>query len=229
MKKRLSRYHFVVISALNIIILLVSILTIIQINKPLARPTENPHTFLESLPEQSLDTNFFRETKIGQRILAYLYCLDFDCIDTLQALVETGPDAVPPLIQILQFGVPSEIALELSGDVPTLVRAKVIDALGALADTRALTSLIAVLKDSNPLLRAGAAKALGRIGEDAALPALLPLLYDPDPFVRETTVEALGEIGQPDALPALRKAFQSEPQEHIRNAIDKAIKILEQH
>jgi hypothetical protein len=180
--------------------------------------------------DKLLTESFFRETNIGQPILAYLSCIDFDCAEALRKLVKIGPDAVPPLIQILQRGVPPKIAEELpSGNVPVLVRIRTISALGDLSDVRAVAPLIEVLHDSSPVIRAGAAGALGQIGGDRALDALLSSLRDPDELVRETTAIALGKLKRTEALPALRNAAEAELKPHVQQAMNAAIQSIERH
>lgn len=174
------------------------------------------------------DSAFFRETDIGKIILAYLRCIDFDCSEALQTVVRRGPEAVPPLIQLLHQGVPQDIARELPGDVPIMVRIRAIISLGSIHDIRAVGPLVVVLQDRNPLVRAEAAAALGQFsGADAVLVALLPLLEDRDPLVREKTVSALERLGRPEALPNIRAAAEAELDENIRNTIKKAIETLE--
>jgi HEAT repeat protein len=178
--------------------------------------------------DKLLAETFFRETNIGQSILAYLRCVDFDCVEALQKLGKIGPDAVPPLVQILQRGVPPMIAAELpSGNVPLLVRIRTISALGDLGDTRAVVPLTEVLHDSAPVIRAGAARALGQIGGDRALGALLSLLSDPDELVRETSAIALGKLKRTESLPALRDAANGELKPHVRQAMNAAIQSIE--
>lgn len=178
---------------------------------------------------EPLSAEFLRGTEVGQAILSYLGCIDFDCPDALSAVVAHGSDSVAPLLKLLHHGVPPEVAAQLPGDVPTLVRLRVVTALGQLQDPRALDSLVNILEDPNPLVRAAAATALGQFsGEDTALTALIPLLKDADPLVRELAANALKNLGQPEALPALRLALKTEPEEHIRSAIEMAIEALEE-
>lgn len=167
------------------------------------------------------------ETEIGQAIRAYLGCVDFDCSEKLNDIVALGPDAVEPLVMLLQHGASPEMAGQLTSDI-TVVRLRSVIALGALEDPRALDPLVAAMDDPNPLVRAEIASALGRFRrEDAALAPLLRMLGDSDPLVREMTVGALERLGHREALTALRRAVESEPADYIRSAINKAIETLE--
>ena len=167
------------------------------------------------------------ETGINQAILAYLGCIDFDCSEKLNDLVALGPDAVEPLVMLLQHGASPDTAGQLTSNI-TVVRFRSVIALGALEDPRALDPLVAAMEDPNPLVRAEIATALGRFsGEDAALATLLRMLGDSDPLVREMTVGALERLGNKEALTALRSAVKSESADYIRSAINKAIETLE--
>lgn len=177
----------------------------------------------ERLTRGSFKASFFRENSIGQAIVAYLTCIDFECFDLKAQLKKQGGDAVLPLIYLLKYGLPRETSKEVSGDI----KLRVISLLGAVADARAVSELTAVLRDSDPVVRAAAAGALGQIGDDAALGALLPLLQDPDQLVRETTAIALGRLGRSESLPALRKALEIEQYDHVRKAMAEAIKVIE--
>lgn len=177
---------------------------------------------------QRLSASFLRDTKPGQMILAYLACEDFDCGEALDRVVQLGPGALWPLVQLLAHGAPPEIAAELAGDARVVTRTRALRALGALGDARALDAVIAARHDPSPVVRAEAAAALGEIRGDRAFHALLPLLGDPDQLVREFAATALGRLGRRDAVPALRAAAQAEPQPHVRQAIDAAIRRLEQ-
>jgi HEAT repeats len=179
--------------------------------------------------EKQVDAYFFQETEMGKSILAYLMCEDFDCAETLKTVMKFGSEAVPTLIQLLQYGVSPNIAMEIPGIASTVARTRAIRALGDLGDTRALTPLMLVLQDAEPLIRAGGADALGKIDGPAVLPALLPLLKDQDPLVRETTAASLGKIKQLEALPALRSAAEAEQKPHVRHALDAAIEAIGQH
>jgi HEAT repeat protein len=153
----------------------------------------------------------------------------FDCAKALQDVIKFGPEAVSPLIQLLLYGVPPEIAGQVPGNVLVVVRSRAISALGEVGDNRALSPLGASLQDSDSLTRAGAAGALGKLDGEAVLTVLLPLLKDTDPLVRETAASALGKLKRPEALPALRDAARAELKPHVRHAMDAAIDTIGQH
>lgn len=178
----------------------------------------------DPVPEAA--TEQFRS--LDPSIMRYLRCTDIDCADGLRAVVAAGPSLIPQLLQLLHNGPAPEIVAELPGNATRAVTLKVVAALGAMNDPRALDPLAGALKNPDPLLRAEVIRALGGFsGNSKALAALLPLLGDPDPLVREETVASLQKTGCGEAVAALRKALAVEPADYIRDAMVKAIRMLE--
>jgi len=175
-------------------------------------------------PGETLDADFFRTSETGQAIKAYLSCEDFDCFQALDSIVASGPEAVTPLIIILEQDLPPGVP-QLAGNIKNQ---RLILALGELRDERAADSLIPFLEDPDPLIRAETATALGHVDEEKALEVLPPMLKDSDQLVREKTALALGEIGSPGALPALRAAAQAESKEHVRQVMEESISAIQQ-
>ena len=68
------------------------------------------------------------------------------------------------------------------------------EALGEINDTRAVTPLIAALKDKSWVTRCGAALALGRIKDPRAVEPLRSGLTDEHPEVRKIAGDALRKI-----------------------------------
>jgi hypothetical protein len=174
-----------------------------------------------------LTEQFFHKTVVGQSILNYLKCVDFDCAEAHRKLVKIGHDAVSPLVEILQKGLPSSIATQLPSGDRRLVQLRIMSALGDLGDEQAMPSLVAMLQESSPLVRAGSVDALGQLGGDRTLQSLLPLLADPDELVRERTATALARINRVEALPSLRKAAEAESKPHVRAAMNAAIQSIQ--
>ena len=183
---------------------------------------------VEKLPNQAVTAKFFRETDVGRKLLAHLSCIDFDCRKKLQDLVALGSKAVTPLIRVLEDGIPREVAAQLSGDVPRLVRIRAVNALGELRDERAISPLLSLLSDPYPGTRANVAAALGKFGGDESFLALLRLLRDSDFGVRESAASALARLRRMDAIPALRSAAQAERVTHVRQAMEAAISKIQQ-
>lgn len=145
----------------------------------------------------------------------------------LGAVSAVGKDAVPLLVQLLQYGVEPDLAAGLPGDGRTVVRLRAVHALGEVRDMRAGPVVCAHADDGNPVVRAEAATALGKIGGECALAVLVGLLQDTDQLVREMAARALGTLGHSDALPALRTGLQREQLPHVRKAMEEAIRLLE--
>jgi HEAT repeat protein len=100
-------------------------------------------------------------------------------------------------------------------------------ALGELADSRAVEPLIETLDDSNQWVRIVAAEALGQIGDENATPALLPALNDESIWVRHASVVALGQIGDTQAIRPLTERILGPPDnewpEELRDATARAL------
>jgi len=170
-----------------------------------------------------LSARFFRATPEGQALVAFLNCEDFDCIETLEIIKDFGPDLAPILVELVQHGPPPGVP-ELN---ERLAKERAVIVLGELGAAEDVDPLIGVLTEPDPVLRARTVTALGQIGGDEALEALLPMLKDPDQLVREMTATALGRLGDSQAIPALQAAAQVEQKDHVRQAMNEAIEMLE--
>jgi hypothetical protein len=186
-----------------------------------------PHTNSEQGTDAS--EQFLNGTVRGRVVLAYLRCSDLDCVEALKRVVELGPDVVPSLLDLLKRPVPQMIAADLPKDKLTLiVQARVINALGKLRDERAVEVLANMMQSKSPQIRAASTEALGEIGNDRALSALIPGLQDDDQLVRETTAKSLGKLQRREPLNALHSAARQEKVPHVRQAMEAAIKSIEQ-
>jgi HEAT repeat protein len=125
---------------------------------------------LQSRPE--LDFSMRRYRSIGE--------IDED-------LKRIGPDAIGPLIAILQ-------------DQRSSRRQIAARELGVLKDKRATEALVHALGDQEVAAAMTAAAALGDIRDERAVGPLVVALQDPRRAVRGLSAWALGEIGSPDAL-----------------------------
>src|SRR5512142_1741491 len=116
-----------------------------------------------------------------------------------------GTGALPRHVSLL---------LELATDPDAEVRAAAFNALGRVADGRAVDDMAAALKDADKLgepgataVRDAAARALQAVGA-AALPALARLTKEKGQRAREAAVIALGGIGGAEAERGLVAALQ---------------------
>jgi HEAT repeat protein len=164
------------------------------------------------------------DNEAGKAIKAYLTCLDLDCSESLNQIRLINKQAVPLLIDLLDHG-SSQGVSDLPKPLPI---GRIIIALGALQDVKAIPAITKFLNHSDPVIRATAASALGNIGQSDTVQSLIPLLKDQDYYVRESTALSLEKIGQKEALPSLKQALSIENQSVVRDAIQKAIQTLEE-
>ncbi|WP_437588487.1 HEAT repeat domain-containing protein [Sorangium sp. So ce1000] len=93
------------------------------------------------------------------------------------------------------------------------VRQAVVSALSAFDDERALSTIVATLReDEDADVRRAAASALGRWHSEVAVSHLVAALTDPDPGVIEAAIEALGQIGSETAIGILAARAPHVPQ-----------------
>jgi HEAT repeat protein len=112
-------------------------------------------------------------------------------------LVAIGGRAFDPLVQALKH--PAWVA-----------RRNAAWALGALDDTRAVTTLIPLMKDAEAPVREQTAWALGALDDRAAVPALMTGLKDADPRVRRQAAWAAGALEDRRAVDPLLNALRDE-------------------
>lgn len=146
-----------------------------------------------------------------------------ECLDAVKALAKFGPEAhaaLPALLDLLK-------------DKDGTVRWQAVYALGKIGPEakEAVPALLTALRtDEDPLVREHSAESLGQIGAEAktVVPALIQALKDPDQRIRRDAARSLGQFG-PNALsaiPALTELLKGEKVARVRDAADKALKIL---
>jgi HEAT repeat protein len=151
---------------------------------------------------------------------------------------EVRAEAVTSLATIFQRNQgkdPSQEALEplsklVRYDADNKVRFAAVDALGALADERAVDELIKIVDfrvTDIRILRAEGAKLLGQKKIKRAESALIgALLEDPDTDVRRAAAWALGEAGGPEAVKALEIIAQDPHFKNVHGYANDALKKL---
>ncbi|MBI5928193.1 MAG: HEAT repeat domain-containing protein [Chloroflexi bacterium] len=87
------------------------------------------------------------------------------------------PDAVEPLIQLLQH------------HDETIIRSYAANALAVIQDQRALQPLLESLSDTNEYVRTAAVKAVVELGGPAMLPKLTDALFDTELVVQQAVIE----------------------------------------
>jgi len=90
------------------------------------------------------------------------------------------------------------------------VRADAAEALGIIADHKAVALLKQASSDPEMNVRTAAAVALIRIGDEELLGQIAAALEDPDPAVVAGAAAALGQIADPRVVPNLLQAFRTE-------------------
>jgi HEAT repeat protein len=102
-------------------------------------------------------------------------------------------------------------------------RYRAAEALGRIADDKAVKPLIKALKDNRDHVRYMAAKGLRELGDSDAIEPLIILLRDENVYVRTMAVRALGTIGGSKATDALRAALEKETDGKVREAITESL------
>lgn len=102
-------------------------------------------------------------------------------------------------------------------------RYRAAEALGMIADEKAVKPLINGLKDSRDHVRYMAAKGLHELGDSDAVEPLIILLKDENTYVRTMAIHALGALGGKKVNAALTEALESEQDEKVRAAITSAL------
>jgi len=103
-------------------------------------------------------------------------------------------------------------------------RYRAAEALGRIADEKAVQPLIRGLKDNRDHVRYMAAKGLRDLGDSDAVEPLIILLKDENIYVRTMAVRALGTIGGTKPIEALTALLERETEEKVREAIRDYIK-----
>jgi len=151
-----------------------------------------------------------------------------------------NPRAIQPLIEALadfDKSVREQATLALSAigkaaigslaeamkDPKWETRYRAAEALGKIADEKAVQPLIQGLKDNRDHVRYMAAKGLHDIGNSGAAEPLIILLKDENVYVRLMAVKTLGAFGGKKIKAALNAALESEQDEKVRAAITAAL------
>ena len=131
--------------------------------------------------------------------------------------------AIYALTRLKSYDSLASVVLDASGQ-PRVKWWPVAFALQRLEDPRALTPLLALLKDGNTYTRAFAAKGLGAMKDRSAAGALGSLINDPDRPVAIEAVRSLARIGSAAvATPMLMLARATTTEPHLRLEIVTAL------
>jgi HEAT repeat protein len=106
-----------------------------------------------------------------------------------------GPQAIESLEMVLQAS-------------PYSLQVAALQALGEIADERALNSLIPTLKSTDHAVCVAAIEALSRFGGAKAVAALVPMLQHPDHRIRVAAIEAVAEADAQQSTQALTELLK---------------------
>ena len=107
------------------------------------------------------------------------------------------------------------------------LRDQAVEALGAIADPRAVPELRRIWQTSNDLSwNAAAIRALARLGQADITPKLLELARVPGDPLAPSALVGLGYLGSPEALPIVQQAIGSRSEELVIAATQAAAKLL---
>jgi HEAT repeat protein len=102
-------------------------------------------------------------------------------------------------------------------------RYRAAEALGRIADEKAVQPLITGLKDRRDHVRYMAAKGLHEIGDSDAVEPLIILLKDENTYVRTMAIHALSTLGGRNVKAAFKKALETEQDEKVKAALEAAL------
>ncbi len=107
------------------------------------------------------------------------------------------------------------------------LRDQAVEALGAIADPRAVPELRRIWQTSNDLTwNAAAIRALARLGQADITPRLLELARVPGDPLAPSALVGLGYLGSPEALPIVQEAIASRSEAMVIAATAAAARLL---
>jgi HEAT repeat protein len=98
------------------------------------------------------------------------------------------------------------------------VRAKSIEALGAISGDEIDNLIESIYAEDSMVLKIGAVDAMGRSCSDVWLPIVLKELEHRAPLMRHAAAFAAGEIGEEEAVSPLQRAAIQDPDREVRHA-----------
>jgi HEAT repeat protein len=123
-------------------------------------------------------------------------------------------DRVEDLLKMLQSKTPMD-------------RREAAHELGKLKDSRAVSPLIAALKDEEPMVRLDVSGALIEIGKPVVDPLLEAVKHDNDPIFLWNAIRVLEEVGDPKAIEPLKEIEQKHPDPSIQQIAKYALEKLQ--
>jgi len=103
------------------------------------------------------------------------------------------------------------------------VRAKAIEALGAISGDEIDNLIESIYAEDSMVLKIGAVDAMGRSCNDTWLPIVLKELEHRAPLMRHAAAFAAGEIGEEEAVSPLQRVAIQDPDPEVRHAAIRAL------
>ncbi len=104
------------------------------------------------------------------------------------------------------------------GDQDDMVRAKAIEALGALSDEEAQNLIESTYREDSLWLKVGAVDAMGRSADEGWLPVVIREMTNRAPQMRHAAAFAAGEIGSEEAISHLVDVAAEDPDREVQLA-----------
>ncbi|MBI3595791.1 MAG: HEAT repeat domain-containing protein [Nitrospirae bacterium] len=123
-------------------------------------------------------------------------------------------DRVDDLLKMLQSKTPMD-------------RREAAHELGKIKDPRAVSSLIAALKDEEPMVRLDVSGALIEIGKPVVNPLIEAMKHDNDPIFLWNAIRVLEEVGDSRAIEPLKEIEQKHPDPSIQQIAKYALEKLQ--
>jgi len=103
-------------------------------------------------------------------------------------------------------------------DEDEVVRAKSIEALGAMSDEEIENLIESIYEEDSLHLKIGAVDAMGRSCNEIWLPTIYKEIEHRAPLMRHAAAFALGQIGEESSIPYLQRAAIMDPDREVRLA-----------
>ena len=123
-------------------------------------------------------------------------------------------DRVDDLLKMLQSKTPMD-------------RREAAHELGKIKDPRAVSPLIAALKDEEPMVRLDVSGALIEIGKPVVDPLIEAMKHDNDSIFLWNAIRVLEEVGDPKAVEPLKEIEQKHPDPSIQQIAKYALEKLQ--
>lgn len=130
------------------------------------------------------------------------------------------------LFRMLAARRPAELFSLVGANLPSPVRALLIDALGWTEDYAALDLLAVAARDDHAPVRLAALDAASKLGHPGAAAWIIDLLNDPVPPVRSRAIRACQSMGLRRGLPAIAD-LRNDPSPWVRLRAQQAVQALE--